>query len=117
MTGAKQTRCITRYRDVELMAKHLSAILAEPDKAKKCFTPQKSSDAFQLYTPSREVQQLSPVSEWINRPLLTDYFRDLGGEIGDAGLELNNNFIAVTSRTDTTVHWSRDVSMLAPTEN
>lgn len=111
VTGAKQTRCISRYRDVELMAKHLRAILAEPAKAKKCFDPQKNYDAFPLYTPSRKVQQLSAVSRWLNRPLLTDYFRNLGGEIGEAGLELNNNFVAITSRTDTTAHWSRDVSI------
>lgn len=43
--------------------------------------------------------------------MLTDYYRKLGGEIGAAGLELNENFVAVTSRTDTSVHWSRDVSI------
>ena len=32
-TGEAQTRCIMKYRDMELMAKHLRAILAEPDKA------------------------------------------------------------------------------------
>jgi len=111
LTGEKQSRCIMRYRDVELMAKHLRAVLAEPDEAKKCFDPQKNYDAFQLYTPSRDVQNLSEVSRWLDRPLLTDYYRQLGGEIGAAGLELNENFIAVTSRTDTSVHWSRDVSI------
>jgi len=110
-TGAKQTRCIMRYRDIELLAKHLRAVQAEPDKAKKCFDPQKSYGAFPLYTPSAEVQALSAVSKWLDRPLLTDYYRKLGGEIGAAGLELNENFVAVTSRTDTSVHWSSDVSI------
>jgi hypothetical protein len=54
-TGAKQTRCIMRYRDIELLAKHLRAVQAEADKAKKCFDPQKNYDAFPLYTPSAEV--------------------------------------------------------------
>ena len=46
----QQTRCIMRYRDMELLAKHLGAVLAEPDKAKRCFDPQKDYDAFTLYT-------------------------------------------------------------------
>lgn len=110
-TGKKQTRCIMRYRDIELLAKHLRAVMAEPDKAKACFDPQKNYEAFTLYTPSRAVQALSPVSQWLDRPLLTDYYRTLGGEIGQAGLELNENFVAVTSRTDTTVDRSSDVSI------
>ena len=111
VTGTRQARCIMRYRDIELLAKHLRAIIAEPDKAKACFDPQKDYDAFQLYTPSRAVQRLSPVSRWLDRPLLTDYYRRLGGEIGEAGLELNEHFVAVTARTDTRVHFSRDVSI------
>ena len=57
-TGKQQTRCIMRYRDMELLAKHLGAVLAEPDKAKRCFDPQKDYDAFTLYTPSAKVQEL-----------------------------------------------------------
>ncbi|MCZ4305439.1 dimethylsulfonioproprionate lyase family protein [Zoogloeaceae bacterium G21618-S1] len=110
-TGKQQTRCIMKYRDMELLAKHLSAIIAEPDKAKRCFDPQKDYDAFPLYTPSAKVQALSPVSTWLQRPLLTDYYRKMGGAIGEAGLALNENFVAVTSRTDTTAHWSHDISI------
>ena len=110
-TGEAQTRCILTYRDMELMARHLRAIVAEPDKAKACFDPQNNYDSFTLYTPSREVQALSPVARWLDRPLLTDYYREMGGAIGEAGLELNENFVAVTSRTDTTAHWTRDVSI------
>lgn len=110
-TGKKQTRCILKYRDMELMAKHLRAILDAPDGAKACFDPQKTYTAFQLYTPSAAVQEISPVSEWIDRPLLTDYFSNMGGPIGEAGLALNDNFIAVTANTDATPHWKRDVSI------
>jgi hypothetical protein len=67
--------------------------------------------AFPLYTPSTQVRQLSATAAWINRPLLTDYYRKMGGAIGAAGTELNENFLAVTSRTDTTSHWTRDVSI------
>lgn len=110
-TGKQQTRCIMKYRDMELMGKHLRAVLAEPDKAKACFDTQKDYDAFPLYTPNAEVQKHSGVSAWLKRPLLTDYYRKMGGAIGKAGLELNENFLAVTSRTDTSAHWKRDVSI------
>ncbi len=110
-TGKKQSRCILRYRDMELMLKHLDAIVAEPDKAKACFDPQKDYDAFALYTPSADVQNLSGVSKWLDRPLLTEYYQKMDGPIGEAGLELNENFIAVTSRTDTSAQWSKDVSI------
>lgn len=110
-TGKMQTQCIMKYRDVELVAKHLKAVLAEPDKAKACFDPQKNYKAFPLYTPSAQVQNLSATSKWINRPLLTDYYKKIGGEIGAAGLELNENFFEITSRTDTTLHWTKDVSI------
>lgn len=110
-TGKAQTRCIMKYRDMELLAKHLKAVLAEPDKAKACFDSQKNYKEFTLYTPSPQVQKLSATSTWINRPLLTDYYRKMGGAIGAAGLELNENFLAVTSRTDTTAHWTSDVSI------
>lgn len=110
-TGKAQTRCIMKYRDVELVAKHLRAILAEPDKAKACFDPQKNYKDFTLYTPSLQVQNLSATSKWINRPLLTDYYKKMGGAIGTAGLELNENFLAITSRTDTKSHWTKDVSI------
>ena len=110
-SGKKQTRCILKYRDMELLAKHLALILAEPDKAKACFDPQKDYDVFTLYTPSPELQALSPVSKWLNRPLLTDYYQKIGGPIGEAGAELNENFVAVASRTDTGAHWEKDVSI------
>jgi Dimethlysulfonioproprionate lyase len=110
-TGAKQSRCILKYRDMELMAKHLQAILAEPEKAKACFDPQKSYTEFQLYTPNAKLQSMSPVSQWLDRPLLTEYFAKMGGPIGKAGLELNENFVDVVSKTDTQAHWKRDVSI------
>jgi hypothetical protein len=110
-TGKAQTRCVLKYRDVELMAKHLRAILAEPEKAKACFDTQKNYKEFPLYTPSEQTRNLSATAKWLNRPLLTDFYKKMGGEVGKAGLELNENFVAVTSRIDTSVHWAKDVSI------
>lgn len=110
-SGEKQSRCILKYRDMELLAKHLAAVLAEPDKAKACFDPQKAYTEFQLFTPNAKLQTMAPVSRWLDRPLLTDYFKKMGGPIGEAGLELNENFIDVVAKTDTQAHWKRDVSI------
>jgi hypothetical protein len=110
-TGKPQSRCILRYRDVELVAKHLKAVLDNPEGAKACFDPQKSQTKDGLYTPSVKVQQLSQVSEWLDRPLLTKFYKDLGGEIGDAGVLLNDNFIAITKKTETEPHWPTDISI------
>lgn len=110
-TGKKQSRCILKYRDMELMTKHVKAILAEPDKAKACFDPQKNYSEMQLYTPNAKLQSMSAVSRWLDRPLLTQYFTKIGGPIGKAGVELNENFVEVTSKTDTQAHWKRDVSI------
>ncbi len=110
-TGKSQTHCILEYRDVKLIAKHLRAILAEPNKAKSCFDPQKNYTQIALFTPSAQVQQLSATAAWINRPLLTDYYQRIGGSIGAAGMELNQNFVAVATVTNTSSHWSSDVSI------
>ncbi|MFT9257801.1 MAG: dimethylsulfonioproprionate lyase family protein [Acetobacter sp.] len=112
-TGREQTRCILDYGDMALLAKHVKAVLAEPDKARACFDPQKNYRTVVLYTPGEQVRSLSPTSQWLKRPLLTDYFRKMGGPIGAAGLELNENFVAVTSRVDTRTHWAKDVSIRA----
>lgn len=110
-TGEKQSRCILKYRDMELLAKHLRAILGEPEKAKACFDPQKNYTAFQLYTPNERLREKSEVAKWLDRPLLTDYFAKMGGPIGKAGLELNENFVDIASKTDTKARWKRDVSI------
>ncbi len=110
-TGQKQSRCILKYRDMELLTKHVQAVLAEPEKAKACFDPQKNYTEMKLYTPNETLQSASAVSRWIDRPLLTDYYEKMGGAIGKAGLELSQNFVSVASKTDTQAHWKRDVSI------
>jgi hypothetical protein len=110
-TGEAQKHCILEYRDVQLMAKHIRAILSEPSKAKTCFDAQKNYKTISLYTPSAQVRQLSATSVWINRPLLTDYYRKMGGTIGASGTELNENFVTIASRTATDSHWSSDVGI------
>ncbi len=113
-TGKPETVCIARVRDVELNIKHIKAILAEPDKAKLCFDPQSnnSNGWAVLYTPSRELQKISPVAEWLNRPIAVDYFEKIkDSEIREAGLKVNQNFIEITSKTDSSAHFKRDITI------
>ena len=46
---------------MKLLVKNIYQVSNNPDKAKRCFDPQKDYDAFMLYTPSAKVQELSPV--------------------------------------------------------
>ncbi|MGY9003150.1 MAG: dimethylsulfonioproprionate lyase family protein [Rhodospirillales bacterium] len=110
-TGTQQSRCIMRYSDVKQVMSHVKAVLDEPEKAKACFDPQKPDANPMLYTPSVTVQQSTKVSRWLNRPLLTDYYREMGGEVGQSGLELNKNFLEITTRTNALPHWPTDVSI------
>ncbi|MCG8530831.1 MAG: dimethylsulfonioproprionate lyase family protein [Desulfovibrionales bacterium] len=113
-TKTYETECIIKKRDVELMVKHVRAILAEPEKAKKCFDPQLSSDIgwSKIYTPSRELQNLSPVSKWINRPIAVDYYEKMKDpEIKEAGIKLNKNFVEITKKTDSSYHFNRDITI------
>jgi hypothetical protein len=109
--GTAEKHCILDYPDVRLLKKQITAILAEPSKARTCFDAQKNYSTVALYTPSAQVRQLSATSKWIDRPLLTDYYRKLGGAIGAAGMELNANFVAIAGRTETRSHWLSDVSI------
>ncbi|WP_421899462.1 dimethylsulfonioproprionate lyase family protein [Maridesulfovibrio sp.] len=113
-TGKPETECITKKRDVELMIKHVKAVLAEPEKAKRCFDPQlsHSNGWTKLFTPNRELQNSSPVSKWLNRPVATDYFeKTKDPEIKKAGLELNKNFVEIASNTDSSAHFGRDITI------
>jgi hypothetical protein len=64
-----------------------------------------------LYTPIAAVQQSTEVSRWLNRPLLTNYYREMGGDVGQSGLDMTENFLEITTRTNTLPHWPTDVSI------
>lgn len=113
--GHEQTGCIMRKRDVELMVKHIKAVLAEPDKAKKCFDPQLTNynGWATLYTPSEAVRDLSPVAQWLHRPLATTFFKKKvkNPVIRAAGLDLNRNFIKIASKTTWHPHFTKDITI------
>lgn len=94
-----ERRCITRYRDVELMIKHLDAVLEYPEAARACFDNQARYEAFQLYSPNAEMVAADPVATWINRPTLEDYYTDRDDEVGEAGRELAAHFEILLANT------------------
>ncbi|WP_158085770.1 dimethylsulfonioproprionate lyase family protein [Henriciella aquimarina] len=108
--GTIQTDCIAQYRDVELVLKHVQAVLDHPEEAKRCFDPQKDYDVFQLYTPNAAMKTDHEVAGWIDRPTLTAYFSELGGEIGAAGEELARDFVDIAKKADASANFPVDVS-------
>lgn len=109
--AGKEFRCILDAPDMALLAKQVAAVVAEPDKAKACFDVQSHFPQPRLFTPSAAVRAYSPVSAWIHRPLLTDYYRGIGGAVGKAGIDFANAFLEATSQPAPTAHWRTDVSM------
>ncbi len=98
-TNRTQTRCVSRYRDVELMVKHVNWVLDNPELARTCFDTQKNYQAFQLYTPTEAMKQASDVAAWIDRPTLEAYYADKEGTVGEAGGDLVENFEAILKNT------------------
>lgn len=94
-----ESRCASRYRDVELMVKHVNWVLDHPDMARTCFDSQKNYEAFPLYSPNEEMKESSKIAAWIDRPTLNDYYADKEGEIAETGRQLANDFAAILDNT------------------
>lgn len=109
--GARpQRECINRHRDVELMIKHLDAVLSHPEAARACFDTQRNYEAFGLYAPNEEIRAADPVSSWIDRPTLNDYYEGRAGEVGEAGRELASDFASIIENTQTPEPVSSDLT-------
>ena len=98
-SNAVESRCVSRYRDVELMVKHVNWVLNHPDMARTCFDSQKNYEAFPLYSPNEEMKAASKVASWIDRPTLNDYYADKEGLIAETGRKLATDFAAVLENT------------------
>lgn len=109
-TNKTQTRCVSRYRDVELMVKHVNWVLDNAELARNCFDVQKNYEAFQLYTPTEAMKQASEVAAWIDRPTLGEYHAKKEGEVGEAGRDLTENFEAILKNTNSTAFVDVDMT-------
>ena len=99
-SDSTQTRCVSRYRDVELMVKHINWVLDNPESARQCFDLQKNYEAFPLYSPNQAMKAASDVASFIDRPTLEEYYAEKEGTVGEAGKELVQNFEAILKNTD-----------------
>jgi hypothetical protein len=91
---------VSRYRDVELMVKHINWVLDNPESARQCFDLQKNYEAFPLYSPNQAMKAASDVASFIDRPTLEEYYAEKEGTVGEAGKELVQNFEAILKNTD-----------------
>ena len=91
-TDGIKSFCITDRRDVQLAVKHIHQILANPDKAKACFSPRRSDKS--LTMPSGELLKKSPVAQWLKRTTLHDFFSNeiKNKEVQKYGLKFAENF-------------------------
>ncbi|WP_051435719.1 hypothetical protein [Shewanella fidelis] len=92
-------QCIMDNRDMQVMVKHIYAVLNNPDKAKQCFSAKKDSTS--LLSPSETMTQGSAVARWINRPEMKDYFANLSDKaLNKAGIEFADNFAEMITGSD-----------------
>ncbi|WP_426576147.1 dimethylsulfonioproprionate lyase family protein [Xenorhabdus stockiae] len=90
LTGPTR-QCIMDNVDMQRLVKHVYTVINNKDKAFKCFTPQKN--AKELYSPSEQLKQASPVAQWLNRPSLKDYYSSISNDsLKMAGIRFYNNF-------------------------
>jgi hypothetical protein len=108
-SGNTQTRCISRYRDVELTIKHVNWVLDNPREARQCFDLQKNY-SFQLYTPTRAMKRASKLATWIDRPTLEDYYGERQDPVAVAGRKLIDNFEAILENTESTGFIEDDIT-------
>ena len=82
--------------DIVKVVNQSRIILNNQEKFRSCFDMQKNYNNFTLYTPNKEIQSGSLVSKYINRPLLSDYYKNdsikLNNNIRKEGLKANKTF-------------------------
>jgi hypothetical protein len=91
-TTKNTSMCIADRRDIRLTVKHIYQILANADKAKKCFSPR--VDVNWLYNPGRELTEKSSVAKWAKRRTFDEFFDKevTDPEIRKRGHEFAKNF-------------------------
>ncbi|MFT7005067.1 MAG: hypothetical protein ACJAWW_002436 [Sulfurimonas sp.] len=84
--------CIMKRRDMRLMVKNIYQVLANPNKAKACFSARR--DVKWLYNPGRELTANSSVSKWANRMTFDEFFdkKVKNKEVRKLGHEFTKNF-------------------------
>lgn len=108
--NVEKRECLADKEDVQKMITHIKAVLKYPDQARRCFDSQRNYDVFSLYTPNESMKTNGEVTNWVDRPTLSDYFKDFPNEIGQAGIELSNAFQTILSKSETPSTISEDIT-------
>jgi len=71
-TNGARKMCIMDRRDMKIMVKNIYQVIENPDKAKACFGPRENVSW--IYSPSKELEEISPVAKWLNRTTFEEFF-------------------------------------------
>ncbi|MBW3165463.1 hypothetical protein [Ferrimonas balearica] len=95
-----QYMCIMDQRDMQLMVKHIYAVINNPDKAKACFGAREDVDW--IYSPGGELERRSPVAQWLNRTTFSEFFETkvTDPEVQAYGREFTKHFAKMVTGDD-----------------
>lgn len=99
-TNGTKKMCIMDRRDMKLMVKNIYQVINNPEKAKECFSPRKEVNW--IYSPSKEMENNSPVAKWLNRKTFKEFFNTkvTNKEVRKLGLEFTKNFSKMVTGND-----------------
>ncbi|WP_298444891.1 hypothetical protein [uncultured Ferrimonas sp.] len=95
-----QYMCIMDQRDMQLMVKHIYAIINNADKAKQCFGARQDVDW--IYSPGGELEQSSAVAKWLNRTTFSEFFQrvNTNDQVREFGANFSENFSKMVTGDD-----------------
>lgn len=92
-------QCIMDNIDMQVMVKHIHAVLENPDKAKQCFSAKKDHKG--LLSPSKKLSKKSVVAKWLNRPEMSQYFKGQSNTaLKNEGIKFADNFDEMITGAD-----------------
>lgn len=92
--------CIMDQRDMRIMVKNIYQVLANPEKAKACFSARKNVDW--IYNPGHELSEQSSVAKWANRMTFDDFFdkKVTNEDVRKIGHKFTKNFFKMVTGKD-----------------
>jgi hypothetical protein len=91
-TKGVKKMCIMDRRDMKLLVKNIYQVVNNPDKAKECFSAREDVDW--IYSPGKEIEEKSPVAQWLNRTTFDEFFdtKVTNPEVKKLGKVFSENF-------------------------
>jgi len=99
-TETIQRMCIMDNRDMRHMVKNIYQVLKNPDKAKECFSAR--GDVDWIYSPGGELEEKSPVAQWLNRTTFEEFFDTnvTDEKVREYGRAFTKNFFKMVTGDD-----------------